>query len=249
MKVARARRRTLGMLLTTGWRAAPGPMALCLPIAVITGVASGFGSPYGIKLFAEAAIDRNPHTVVWAILVLISAMIGIHVGAWLTGATIGQRLGGRVGLHLNTRIAELTATTPGIEHFERAEYLRELDLLSGKAPLIGQSYRDLLSVLTAVVRIASSVVLLVAVSPVLALLMLSAAVPFGVTRWPRTGAYWAGSSSSGRPPGRPGSFGSSGSRRPSPIATARSRRRSPAGCGGPTSPRVRSPLRAGSSMP
>jgi ATP-binding cassette subfamily B protein len=181
VNIARRRRRTAATVLTMGFRAAPVAMTVTVLLGIFSGVAIGM-SLLGVKLFVDAFVRHDHDDFVWAVVLLTTAAVGMYVPASLIGSWVGQHVISRASLYMNMRIAQLASETSGIEHFERPDYLRELDLLSQNGPMIGQASRQVTSILQSVLRLGFSVGLLMLVSPVLGLIAVTAVIPLLATR-------------------------------------------------------------------
>src|SRR5947209_6560286 len=169
------------MVVLTGFRAAPGLMTLNLLLSVLIALCIG-GAPYATKRFVDSVVSGSHHELLVATVLMTVCAAGVYGPTSIAGTT-GAKLTQRVILYLNTRVGELAGSTPGIEHFERPDYLRELDLLRQSGQLLGQGPTASITLLQAAIRIGLNVVLLWSVSPVVALLGVFAVVPFVTTRW------------------------------------------------------------------
>src|SRR5690242_15945940 len=120
------------MMLTTGFRAAPRLMTMGMFWAFVSGIFGGF-SPIAVKVFVDGMVTREHDKLVWGAVLMTTTMVGTWVPMFLMSGANQQRILAGVRVYVSMRIAELTTGTPGIEHFERPEYLRELDLLNDNA--------------------------------------------------------------------------------------------------------------------
>jgi ATP-binding cassette subfamily B protein len=80
----------------------------------------------------------------------------------------------QVGLEVDRRSLDLTASMPGIEHLERAEYLDQLDLVRSGGPSLMRAVFTVTRTLSLAISMAVALWLLAHVSPVLLLLPLFA---------------------------------------------------------------------------
>ncbi len=94
----------------------------------------------------------------------VSALVAFYVGNLCTG-------------YLSSRVARLTATIPGLEHHERPDFLKQLDLLRRNLYTLSNAPSQSLLALQVLVRMVTVVVLLATVDPVLAFMPLLAAFP------------------------------------------------------------------------
>jgi ATP-binding cassette subfamily B protein len=76
----------------------------------------------------------------------------------------------QVGLEIDRRSLDLTASMPGIEHLERPEYLDQLDLVRSGGPSLMRAVFTVTRTLSLAISMAVALVLLARVSPVLLLL-------------------------------------------------------------------------------
>jgi ATP-binding cassette, subfamily B, bacterial len=164
-----------------GFTAAPGWMWATLVLAVANGVTAAV-FPYGFKVFTDAFVADDPQRLTAGAVVTA----GLIAANWLAGffqANVGFGLHDRTDLFVQARTGELVNGVAGIEHFERPEYLRELDLIEQNRGLLSGAPRESLMALMIVVRSVGMVVLLVTVHPVLAVLPLFALAPALAESW------------------------------------------------------------------
>ena len=168
-------RRSIDLMFLDGFRAAPGLMWATLGLSVLNGLGQSL-FPLGFKVFVDAAA-RSDETMTVVGVALSAAMIAMFWGAAMGDANVGFALVDRMELFVSTRIAERVNAVASIEHFERPEYLQELDLLDQNRYLLRAAPRQTLTALSSVVRATAMVVLLVTVHPALALVPLFGAAP------------------------------------------------------------------------
>jgi len=161
-------RAIIRVMFLDGFKAAPGLMWAILVLTIVSGVAQAV-FPLGFKVFVDAAVARDTGDLV--VGVLMSG--GLIVTYWLAGtydAHLGFALVDRMALFVSTRIAERVNAVPSIEHFERPEYLQELDLIDQNRHLLCAGPRQTLTAVSSVVRGVVIVALLAGIHPALALL-------------------------------------------------------------------------------
>jgi ATP-binding cassette subfamily B protein len=125
----------------------------------------------GIRNLTDAAIAADgSHAAVAVVLLTVSFVL--QYLAQSASFVFQQRLRERTTLLLDTRLAELTARIPTVEHLERPDYLKELDLLSQQHGMLADVQYSLFLNLGILARVAISVVLLAGVDPALLLLPL-----------------------------------------------------------------------------
>jgi ATP-binding cassette, subfamily B, bacterial len=112
-------------------------------------------------------------------------LLALGIGGLAASAALGWLLGtagGRIAILFSQRVtiaveahvAQLQATTAGLEHHEHPEHLDRLQMLKDQTYRLENIYRTLFNLVGAGARLAITVGLLVSVHPVLALLLLFA---------------------------------------------------------------------------
>jgi ATP-binding cassette subfamily B protein len=125
----------------------------------------------GIRNLTDAAIAGDTgHAAVAVVLLTISFVL--QYLAQSASLVFQQQVRERTTLLLDTRLAELTARIPTVEHLERPDYLKELDLLSQQHGMLADVQYSLFLNLGILARVAISVVLLARVDAALLLLPL-----------------------------------------------------------------------------
>ncbi len=171
-----SRRRVAGIVFGSGWRAAPGWTAYLAVVLVAQGVCSIL-YPVGYAIIVDAFLAHRPQELA----VGIAAVALLYTISWalaMLAGTAGVPLSDRVAMYLSTRIARLVNGLKGIEHFERPEYLLELELLDQDRLLLANGPRQGLLVLQVLVRTVGVIVILATIFPPLAALPLFALAPF-----------------------------------------------------------------------
>lgn len=107
---------------------------------------------------------------------IVAIGIALNLAARYPIATVGVTLRERASLAIEEKLARLSAGLPGIVHFERPDFLDNLDLLRRGSFELGEAVSSLVDNLATVVMLALSGILLASIHPVL-LLMPVAAVP------------------------------------------------------------------------
>jgi ATP-binding cassette, subfamily B, bacterial len=161
-------RQTLDLVFLDGFKAAPGLMWATLVLTIVNGMSQAI-FPLGFKVFIDAAVDRDVAGIVVGVI-LSGTLIAIFWLAAMLDANIGFGLIDRMELWVSTRIAERVSAVASIEHFERPEYLQELDLLDQNRYLLRAAPRQTLTAISSLVRGGSMVALLSTVHPELVLL-------------------------------------------------------------------------------
>jgi ATP-binding cassette subfamily B protein len=156
------------VLVGYGFRAAPATMVATMVLAVVNGLSAGF-YPVGFRLFTNAYLAHDAAQLAVAVAVT-AGLIAVNWTASNLDGNLGIDLADRVSLYVSTRVAELVNRADGVDHFERPEYLRELDLVEQNGGMISGGPRQLLMTLQTVVRAGGVIVLFASVHPVLLLL-------------------------------------------------------------------------------
>jgi ATP-binding cassette, subfamily B, bacterial len=167
--------RHLRVVFFYGFSAGPAAMALGIVLAVVSAVVS-VSYTLGFKVVIDAIVAGHAAGVLLGTLVVgvlfsaswilagVSALVAFYVGNLCTG-------------YLSSRVARLTATIPGLEHHERPDFLKQLDLLRRNLYTLSNAPSQSLLALQVLVRMVTVVVLLATVDPVLAFMPLLGAFP------------------------------------------------------------------------
>ena len=167
--------RLVHILFFYGFSAGPAAMTLGIVLAVVSAVVS-VGYTVGFKVVIDAIVAGHGPGVALGTLVVavlfsaswvlggVAALVSFYVGNLCTG-------------YLSSRVARLTTTVPGLEHHERPDFLKQLDLLQRNLYTLANGPSQNLLYLAVFVRLVTVVVLLATVDPVLALMPLIAAFP------------------------------------------------------------------------
>jgi ABC-type multidrug transport system fused ATPase/permease subunit len=168
-------RRLAGLLVGTGFRAAPWTTAACLSMSVV-GAAALASYSLGFKLMIDGALaGDDTRIVLGAALVAVLFTVG-----WLfaiVGGSEGSQLTDRVSLLLGERIARLVATLPTLEHFDRPDLLAQLDQLTSNRRTLAGAPRQLIALSGQALRAITIVVLLALVWPPILVVPLLALAP------------------------------------------------------------------------
>ncbi|MGI5326546.1 ABC transporter ATP-binding protein [Actinomadura nitritigenes] len=169
-------RRTFRVLVADGFRAAPRPMAVAA-LTVLATALTQITYPLGIRAMVDALPRHDvpagiAGTVAIAVLFTLSWTLMIVSAGRLTALT------DEVSVWLSARIAALVNAVPGLEHFERPDYLAELERLERRRPMLASGPRQALTLASVAVRTAGIAVLLATVYWPLALLPLAGLPPY-----------------------------------------------------------------------
>lgn len=177
----RAARRTAGTVFADGFRAAPVFMTLTTVFTVLASVGL-VAYVAGFPLITGAVATGNRGELLAGALT-VAALYTLGWVFQIVAVTERTGLTDRVTLYQRSRIATLVTQVPVIEHFERPDYLKELDLLRDNSRLLGAGPGQVLAALQAVLTTAAIVVVLAVISPVLVVLPLFGVPPVLASRW------------------------------------------------------------------
>lgn len=167
---ARGTWRAVRTAMSVGLRAAPGRMAALMALRVST----EFGGPaqaWGLKVLTDAVAGRDYRQGLWAAAFVAGVQVAIDGMSWLhMGVLMGLRE--RVGQEMDRRLITLAMEVPGIEHYERPDYQDELQLLRNQRAALANIPDATIGNIGLLVRAITTVALLIAIHPGLALLPL-----------------------------------------------------------------------------
>jgi len=175
-----SRRRVAGIVFGSGWRAAPGWTSYLAALLIAQGACSIL-YPVGYAVIVDAFLGHRPEELV----VGVAAVALLYTVSWalaMLAGTAGVPLSDRVAMYLTTRIARLVNGVTGIEHFERPDYLLELELLDQDRLMLANGPRQCLLILQVLVRTVGVIVILATIYAPLAALPLFALAPFAGER-------------------------------------------------------------------
>jgi ATP-binding cassette subfamily B protein len=155
-------RRLVRLFFTDGFRASPGWMSLVTALLLLGSVAAT-SYPIGYRLLVDGALHHN-HARTAVGVGLVTGLLSL---GWLLstlGATEAMALGDRLSLRVTSHVGRLTSQAPGIEHFERPEYLTNVEKVVNGRRQIAAAPRQTLSSATTVLRIVTLIVLLATVN-------------------------------------------------------------------------------------
>jgi ATP-binding cassette subfamily B protein len=172
--LARARR-LAGVLVGTGFSAAPSTAAATLFLGVAAAVCS-VTYTLGLKVMIDGAIARAEGRIA-----LGAALVAVlFTASWLLaviGGSQGSLLTDRTSLALAVRIARRAAAVPTLEHFETPALLARLDALTGSRRTLAGAPRQLIGLLGQGLRAVGMIVLLALIYPPVLVVPLLALAP------------------------------------------------------------------------
>ncbi len=167
--------RRLDLVFLYGFSACPAAMTLGIVLAVVSAVVS-VSYTVGFKVVVDAVVAGHS-----AGILLGTLLVGVLFSAsWMLASVsvlVAFYVGNLCKGYLASRVAKLTTAIPGVEHFERADFLEQLDLLRRNVDRLSNGPQQSLLALQVLVRMVTVVVLLATVEPILALMVLLAAFP------------------------------------------------------------------------
>lgn len=148
--------RAIALLVRTSVRVAPVQSALCL--CESAGVLLTLLVPLYLSWFVTGAIEHDTGKV---ILAAAAFVVQTGVGRILVIIGMNARCGQleRVGYAFDTRVAEITAGIPDVEHFDDPRYLDQMQILREEGGALGLSVNMLLNALNSMVSSVGTVAL------------------------------------------------------------------------------------------
>ena len=170
--------------LKRGYQAEPRLLTVAFGLSLLAAVPDALLALW-LMLLANGVTGHNRTEVIEAAMGLaVSA-----VGTWflrVTSDRVQRRFRDRLTIALESHVARLQATVATIAHHERPEYLDRLAVLRDQVFVLDHMYMSLFSTCGWILRLGVTVVLLMSISPILALLA-ALAVPTVLTSTWRPG--------------------------------------------------------------
>jgi len=174
-------RRIAGVLLGTGFRAAPVTATVCV-IATLAGSAASVLYSLGYRVMVDGAIAHDSSQIALG-AALVAGLFTLGWATTIIGGTEGTLLTDRTNLVLSVRIARLVATLPTLEHFERSDQLAEIEQLTANRRTLAGAPRQLISLAGQALRAVGIVILLATVYVPVLVVPLLALAPALSDRW------------------------------------------------------------------
>jgi len=154
--------------LKRGYQAEPRLLAVAFGLSLLAALPDALLALW-LMLLANGVTSHDRFEVI------ASAMgLGVSaVGTWflrVTSDRVQRRFRDRLTIALESHVASLQATVATIEHHERPEYLDRLAVLRDQVFVLDHMYMSMFSTCGWILRLGVTVVLLVSISPILALL-------------------------------------------------------------------------------
>ena len=167
-------RRLLGVLIGSGFGAAPWAAATLLVLNFIAAAASVCYS-LGYKLMVDGAIAHSSERIVLG-AALVAVLFSLSWSIAIVAGTQGSLLTDRTNLDIGMRIARLVSRLPSLEHFERPDLLARVEQVTGDRRTLAGATRQIFGLFGQLVRSVGIVVLLATVYlPVLVVPLLALA--------------------------------------------------------------------------
>ena len=167
--------RRLDLLFGTAWRAAPLLATECVAAALGSAVLL-LAYPLGFRAIVDGAASHHPGRIVIGLVITALSFPGGWV-LQLIGATLNAKMTDLANLSLSLRIGGLTAEAPFLEHFERPDYLAEIDTLRERRRGLAGAPAQTLGMIRSGIQFAGTAVLLALVWPPLVVVPLLALAP------------------------------------------------------------------------
>ena len=163
-------RRKVRALLGLARAAGSGRAVFVVVLSVLVACCSTFMGLL-FKVLADGVVDgsRTP-VMVAAVLLAVAGTFQTAGGRYVL--LVVADIHDRAVLAMNRDLMRLSATTPGLEHHERPEYLDRMALLRDDTRILADALRQAVVALVLVVRVVTTALLLASVHPVLLFLPL-----------------------------------------------------------------------------
>ena len=171
----RLRRRLFGVLIGSGFRAAPGLMTASTLMSLL-GAAAGVSYPIGYRILVDAALAHDAARIAVGVAV-VAVLFSLGWLLQILAVAQGSPLIDTVNVYHGERIARLVNDIPGLEHFENPEVLREIEQLRDGRRGLSAAPRQLTGMVSNAIRIGTIGVLLATVYPPVLLVPAAAAAP------------------------------------------------------------------------
>ncbi len=167
--------RRADILFGTAWRASPLLAAECVLAAVGSSMLL-VAYPLGFRDIVDGALDHHTARIVTGLIVVAVAFPGGWV-LQLIGSALNAKMTDLGNLRLGLRIGTLTCAAPFLEHFERHDYLTEIDALRERRRNLAGAPAQTLAMLRSAVQFVGVAVFLALVWPPLVVVPLLAVAP------------------------------------------------------------------------
>ena len=161
--------RVYGVILRIAWDAAGGRLAVLFGSAVVVGL---FGAGTGLvtKLVVDALARGEPSRALASGILYLILAGGSDLVEDLGAVVLQSDLGERISQELEQRLMTISAAAPGLEHLERPDFADKVKLVRDRAYVPYFALTNLNSLAATVFGLATALVLLGFVHPLLVLL-------------------------------------------------------------------------------
>jgi ATP-binding cassette, subfamily B, bacterial len=167
--------RRMNAMFGTAWRAAPWLATTCVLVALSQSVLS-LAYPLGFRAIVNGAAAHQQGRIVTGLVIVAVAFPGSWV-LQLAGGSLNAKLTDLANLRISMRIGELASAAPYLEHYERPDYLAEIDNLRDRRRTLAGAPAQTLGLVKSGMQFVGITVLLGLVWWPLVLVPLLAAVP------------------------------------------------------------------------
>jgi ATP-binding cassette subfamily B protein len=167
--------RRLDILFGTAWRAAPLLATECV-LAALGSSLLMLAYPLGFRAIVDGALAHQPDRIVTGLIIAAVAFPGGWV-LQLIGGVLNAKMTDLANLRLGLRIGDLTCDAPFLEHFERPDYLTEIDALRDRRRTLAGAPAQTLGMIRSGIQFVGAAVLLALVWPPLIVVPLLAIAP------------------------------------------------------------------------
>jgi ATP-binding cassette, subfamily B, bacterial len=167
--------RRADILFGTAWRAAPLLATGCVLAAAGSSLCM-LAYPLGFRAIVDGATTHHTGQLVTGLVIVAVAFPGGWV-LQLIGGSLNSRMTDLGNLRLGLRIGGLACDAPFLEHFERPDYLAEIDTLRERRRTLAAAPAQTLGMIRSGIQFAGAAVLLVLVWPPLIVVPLLAIAP------------------------------------------------------------------------
>lgn len=159
----------------TAWRAAPLLATTCVLVAIVASVFL-ISYPLGFRAIVDGAEQHQRGRIV-AGLIIVAVTFPVGWALQLAGGALNSKLTDVANLRIGIRIGSLASAAPYLEHFERPDYLAEIDNLRERRRTLAAAPQQSIGMLRSAIQFIGIAVLLALVWPPLIVVPLLAAAP------------------------------------------------------------------------
>lgn len=164
--------RSIGLILRIVWRADIRRTILSFLLWTIAGLWVVLTALW-LKIIVDGVVENDSTQALWGVAGLFTTSALGLLANW-TGIAVSQRLRERVGWLIDKELIDLSSGIPHLEHHERTDYLKEMDLLRQEKGQLSGTVQTLVNNISTLIQIVAVGLLLAYLHPVLLLLPLFA---------------------------------------------------------------------------